>query len=101
MKNGIRVIDCEHHFSLDLMVKEWKKTMTPEQWKATGGDVRFDNPVGLFKEIYDAVADIDALRLDVMDKAGIDYAHVSLTTPGAEYFEPESERRLRLYITTP
>ena len=94
MKNGIRVIDCEHHFNLDLMIKEYKKTLTPEQWKASYSDIRFDNPVGEFKRLLDVVSDLDALRLEVMDEAGIDFAQISLTTPGAEYFEPQIGKKI-------
>jgi len=93
MKNGMRVIDCEHHFDLELMIDEWRKSMTPEEWKLTGGDM-FDNPDEATKQIFDIVMDIDALRLSVMDNCGIDFAQVSLTTPGAEYFEPEAGKKI-------
>lgn len=88
MKNGMRVIDCEHHFDFEMMIDEWKKTMTPEEWQTAGGEM-FDNPNEDFKKMFDIVMDIDALRLKVMDNCGIDFAQVSLTTPGAECFEPE------------
>ncbi|HJJ48016.1 MAG TPA: amidohydrolase family protein [Methanocorpusculum sp.] len=93
MKNGMRVIDCENHFEMELMIAEWRKSMTPEAWKAAGNDI-FDNPQGSKKEIVDIVMDIDALRLQVMDNAGIDFAQVSLTTPGAEYFPPETGKKI-------
>ena len=51
MKNGMRVIDCEHHFNLNVMMEEWRKTMTPEEWKGMGGDVRFDHPTGEIKKL--------------------------------------------------
>ena len=94
MKNGMRVIDCEHHFDFEMMIEEWKKSMTPEEWKAMGGVELFDNPDGETKKIFDVVMDIDALRLKVMDECGIDFAQVSLTTPGAEYFEPEAGKKI-------
>lgn len=93
MKNGMRVIDCEHHYDLHMMLDEWKKTMTPEQWKASGGDM-FDKPDENTKRIFDIVMDIDELRLKVMDQCGIDFAQVSLTTPGAEYFSPEVGKKI-------
>ena len=94
MKNGIRVIDCEHHFVQNLMMEEWRKTMTPEQWEAGGGVTRYDNPVDEVKKGLDVMKDVDALRLKEMDKAGIDFAQLSLSTPGAEYFEPEIGKKI-------
>ena len=84
MKNGLRVIDCEHHFNLDLMAKEFKESLTPEQWKAINGLKEQDaDSIAEAKRISDAMSDLDVLRLSEMDKAGIDFAQISLTTPGA------------------
>ena len=94
MKNGMRVIDCEHHFGFRLMMDEWKKTMTPEEWNALHGDERYDNPDPETKKIFDIIYDLDDLRLKAMDDAGIDFAQISLTTPGAEVFEPEVGRKV-------
>ena len=95
MKNGLRVIDCEHHFSLDLMSKEFKESLTTEQWKAINGWKEQDaDSIAEAKRISDAMSDLDVLRLSEMDKAGIDFAQISLTTPGAEYFEPEIGKKI-------
>ena len=94
MKNGIKVIDCEHHFILDSMIEEWRKTMTSEQWEAGGGVTRYDNPTDELKKALDVMRDIDVLRLEEMDRDGIDFAQISLTTPGAEYFEPETGKKI-------
>lgn len=93
MINGMRVIDCEHHFDLELMINEYRKLLTPEEWSAIGGDL-FDNPSEQYKQMMDVVMDVDALRLQVMDQCGIDFAQISLTTPGAEAFEPEIGKKI-------
>ncbi len=93
MKNGMRVIDTEHHLEIKLMIDEWKKSMSPDQWKLAGGDM-FDNPDSAMKKLFEIVMDLDDLRLKTMDECGIDFAQISLTTPGAEYFEPETGKKV-------
>ena len=69
--------------------------MTPEQWEAGGGVKRYDNPSNdEVKKSIEVMLDLDVLRLDEMDKAGIDFAQISLTTPGPEFFEPETGKKI-------
>jgi len=93
MIKGFKVIDIEHHFDLELMIDKWRKSMTHEEWIATGGDT-IDNPTPSSKMMYDLVKDLSEKRLKAMDNAGIDCAHISLTTPGAEYFKPAIGKKI-------
>ena len=78
MKNGMRVIDCEHHFSLDVMMEEFEKSMSPEQWDALNGWKKLDeeqkncNSVLDFEKVLKVVADIDVMRLEELDRCGIE-----------------------------
>lgn len=94
MKNGMRVIDTEHHFDFKLMRDAWKNSMTPEEWQLSGSADRYDYADEAAKKLISLIEDLGALRLGVMDESGIDFAQISLTTPGAEYFEPEIGKKI-------
>jgi len=79
MKNNFYVFDIEHHFSTPTLVK----------YSAALG-----NSLGLSAEEDEALAEMEKVVLDLdegrianLNAAGVDYAHISLTTPGAEFFE--------------
>lgn len=88
MINGMRVIDCEHHFNLKSMMEEYIKTLQLEKSDLLISDVPSDLEESA-RNMEKVVMDAGDLRLKVMDKSGIDFAQISLTTPGAEYFKPK------------
>lgn len=74
------VIDLEHHFAIYSMVDEYyKRTL----------NVSFDDMPADMKAVFEMTMDFGEGRLKNMDEAGIDFVQMSLTTPGAEWFEPE------------
>src|SRR3977135_3910679 len=76
----MRKIALEEHFT------------TPELAKYVARPTQSDI---LFADIEKRLADFDQLRLETMDKAGIDMAVLSVTTPGVQS-EPDARLAVRL-----
>ncbi len=83
MKNNFKVFDIEHHFSTQLL-----RLSSAELGDALSMDM--NDPAMV--EMEKIVRDLDEGRIKNMDAAGVDYAHLSLTTPGSEYFEGETAK---------
>jgi len=80
-----RVVDIEHHFAIYSMLDEY--------YKRTAGMSLVDLPEDM-KAVFDRTMNFGEGRLKDMDEAGVDYVHMSLTTPGAEWFEPETGKKI-------
>ena len=76
----MRKIALEEHFT------------TPELAKYVARPTQSDT---IFADIEKRLADFDQLRLETMDKAGIDMAVLSVTTPGVQS-EPDARLAVRL-----
>lgn len=90
----MKVIDLENHFSTEL----WMETL-----KTNKGYPKFDEQRGLgfWEDCWIPITSLDISRklLDLgegrikeLDRAGVDYAHLSLNSPGAESFDVESSK---------
>lgn len=81
MKNGFKVIDLEHHYDTPRMMKYWTQYYSGSgiDGAITGVDPAFygNNPIS---------QKLGEERLEILDKAGVDFAQISLTTPGTEFF---------------
>lgn len=79
----VKVIDVEHHFESPILTKTFFSkpeniaVMSPEQVRQ-----------------HELERDLDKIYLQELDKAGIDYAHVSLTTPGSESWDVEMSKKV-------
>lgn len=91
-----KIIDLENHFSTKL----WVETM-----RTNKGFPRFDKEKGLGywedswipitgSGVNEQLADLGKGRIALMDKCGIDYAQLSLTSPGAEPFDAETSKKI-------
>lgn len=91
MKNGFKVMDIENHYSTPLMVKSFF-----EHYEGSGVDGSMYG-VTCMAMPDDSASDHFKLgkdRLAVLDAAGIDFAQISLTTPGTEFFPVELGKRI-------
>ena len=108
MKNGMKVIDIEHHYYTKLLVEEYVKTKKGAEDKVltqkapttiflplvTDEEAKKNNLKDAFDYKIFIGQDLGENRLKNMDNAGVDYAHISLTTPGAEYFPVEISKKI-------
>jgi len=78
-KSTNKVVDIVHHFGNRTMFDAW--------FLETQGCTLDELPEDQ-RAIYYTTLDLDAGRIAAMDAAGVDYAHLSLTTPGAEAYGP-------------
>lgn len=92
----MKVIDLEQHFETHLWI---------EALKNNAGYPRFDEEKGLgyWEESWipntktganEKLLDLGEGRLALMDKCGIDYAQLSLTSPGSESFDVETSKKI-------
>ena len=88
MRNGMRVIDIEHHFETKMIREEYAKT--PEG----AANLEAQKSQKGYDVFIELVEDLGEKRISELDKAGVDYAHISLTTPGTEYFPPEISKKI-------
>jgi len=80
-----RVVDIEHHFAIRSMLDEYcRRTL----------GLSLDEMPEDMKGAFNKTMDFGEGRLKDMDEAGVDYVHMSLTTPGAEWFEPELGKKI-------
>ncbi|MFZ0838817.1 MAG: amidohydrolase, partial [Xanthobacteraceae bacterium] len=77
----IRKIALEEHFTTAALAQKHVARPTRSE--------------SLFLDIEQRLADFDQLRLETMDKAGIDLAVLSVTTPGVQA-EPHGPTAVRL-----
>ena len=77
----MRKIALEEHFTTPELAKKY--VARPTQSDA------------LFADVERRLADFDELRLETMDKTGIDVMVLSVTTPGVQG-EPDAEQAIRL-----
>ncbi|MDO4987702.1 MAG: amidohydrolase family protein [Synergistes sp.] len=84
MKNGYKVIDIEHHFATQDMCDQCAKM-------GIEPSVTLNDTDGCYKYIYD----LGEERIKEMDSAGVDFAHISLTSdPGAEFLPVETSKHV-------
>ena len=82
-----KTIDLENHFATDIWLEALRKNPGyPRVVDGKGLGFAADAWMPLGWESM--LRDLGQGRIDLMDKAGIDYAVLSLTSPGAEQFEP-------------
>ena len=103
MTKKYKTIDLEHHYETELYLRECNKVgfdvMDEEaarSWKGNP-DLKPIHPSSpyLDGENFDEVLlELSEGRLARMDKAGVDFAQISLTSPGAEFFDGETARNI-------
>jgi predicted TIM-barrel fold metal-dependent hydrolase len=90
----VKTIDLENHFTTDM----WAEAL-----RTNKGYPRIDPARGLgfaadawlpLSDTGAKLADMGEGRIKLMDAAGVDYAVISLTSPGAEQFEVEVGKRV-------
>ena len=89
----MRKIDLENHFVADVWVDALRTNKgypTVDDEKGLGFAPETWMPLGKESELRD----MGEGRLKLMDAAGVDYAVLSLTSPGAEQFEVEVGRKV-------
>jgi len=80
-----RVVDIEHHFG--------NRTMFDAYFLETQGFTLDELPEDQ-RAIYYTTLDLGAGRIAAMDAAGVDFAQLSLTTPGAEAWGPAMGKQI-------
>lgn len=98
-KNKYKVIDLEHHCETELFIKEENNIGFKQPNKAWQGnpDLVPIHPPSAFIEgklVDDLLLDLSDYRISIMDKAGIDFAQLSLTTPGSHMFGKEEQNNV-------
>lgn len=81
------VIDVENHFMTPVLMEHLMK-----MGSYCGMDL--DSAKDAMEFIEKVAMDAGAGRLANMDAAGVDYAHISLTTPGSEMFEEKESKEV-------
>lgn len=81
MKNGFKVIDIEHHYETERMMQYMIDFHVgcPVDGALIGVDPSFYGKNPISRKLGEE-------RIAVLDKEGIDFAQLSLTTPGTEFF---------------
>jgi len=85
-KNNVKVIDIEHHFATEALWREYYALFNTTMEEAETSPERL-------QEHLDE-CDLDEMLIGAMDSAGVDFAQISFTTPGSEYFKVETGREL-------
>lgn len=92
----MKVIDIENHFVTHLWIETLKNNKNYPKFDDKKGLGYYDDswmPV-TDSGTSDKLLDLGEDRLKLMDKVGIDYAHLSLTAPGAESFDVETSKKV-------